>query len=194
MVRNIFFVLILSTGFIHAQNESYIQPGLLSATATLGPSKMLARNSSNYYLSGFAEYFIEKNLSLRGDIFLYASSDNDVPFISEAARSFFGLSYHLNKNNFDVHFGFQPGITYMKRNPYSDGNQTFAPVEEDGQLMPSFTLSCGATYYVWKYFNFFVNLNYVRSELHGTRSGSFNTDELIFSAGLGFQIQTRRAK
>lgn len=192
MVRVILIASILLSFEVSAQSEDYIRPGLLKATATISPSKMLARDFSNIYISGFAEYYVDKKLSFRGDTYLFVDGQDDFPFFDQAFRTFFGLHYHLNKNNFDVNFGFQPGLSYMKRNPYMDGIETFAPIEEKGQFMPSFSLSTGVTYYVWKYFNFFANVTYIRSDLNGSTYGHFNTDELVFSAGLGFQVNTRK--
>lgn len=175
--------------------KSYIQPGMIEASATLSPGIMLNRNETNYYLSGFAAITVDRRLSFRSDNYVFINSGNDDPFIDQAVRSYFGAFYHFRPDditNWDKYIGFQPGITYMKRNPYYGGIQTFAPVEEKGQLMPSFALTVGTSFYVWKYFNFFANLSYVNSRLSGVTDSPFKTDELIFSAGLGFQIQTVR--
>ena len=80
----------------------------------------------------------------------------------------------------------------LKRNLYYGGKNTFAPNYEEGHLVPSFSVSVGTSFYVWKYFNFYANLAYVNSNLKAVSGGPFKTDELIFSAGLGFQIQTRK--
>ncbi|MFT5779725.1 MAG: hypothetical protein ACI837_002684, partial [Crocinitomicaceae bacterium] len=48
--------------------------------------------------------------------------------------------------------------------------------------------------YVWKYFHFFANATYVRSKVSGVSFGPHQTDEFMFSAGLGFQIPTKRKR
>ena len=45
-----------------------------------------------------------------------------------------------------------------------------------------------------KFFNFFVDVAYVNSTYRGLSFGSEKTDELILSAGLGFNLQTRKKK
>lgn len=178
---------------VYEPAKSYIQPGMIEASATLSPGIMLNRSETNYYLSGFAAITVDRRLSFRSDNYFFINSAEEDPFIDQAFRSYFGAFYHFRPNsetNWDKYIGFQPGITYMKRNPYYGGIQTFAPVEEKGQLMPSFALTVGTSFYVWKYFNFFANLSYVNSKLSGVTDCPFKTDELIFSAGLGFQIQT----
>lgn len=174
------------------------QAGTLEASATFSPSVMLNRPSSNYYLSGFAEYHFDTKVSLRSDNYFYLNSVEEFPFIEDAFRSYFGILYHLNQDqftNWDVTLGFQPGITLMSTTNNTEGLQTFAPIEPSRVVAsPSFALSIGAKFYVWKYFNFFANLNYLNSKMGGIPEGPFKTDELVFSAGLGFQINTKGSK
>lgn len=167
--------------------------GTLEGSATFAPSTMLGRKANNYYLTLFGEYHLGLHVSLRSDSYLYLNSIEDSPFINNAFRSYFGVYYHLNHSrttNWDVTIGFQPGITAMSKSNY-DGIQPFAAIEPSRTIItPSFAVSTGAKFYVWKYFNFFANLSYVRSDMGGLPDGPFNTDEIIFSAGLGFQINT----
>lgn len=204
MVRLLLIGILISiVGSMYAQQEgklmayerpkSYIQPGMIEASATLSPGIMLNRAATNYYLSGFAAVTIDRRLSFRSDNFFFINAAEESSFINQAFRSYFGAFYHFrpnNETNWDKYIGFQPGITYMKRNPYYDGIQPFVAIEENGQVMPSFAVTLGTSFYVWKYFNFFANLSYVNSKLSGVSNGPFKADELIFSAGLGFQIQT----
>jgi hypothetical protein len=60
-------------------------------------------------------------------------------------------------------------------------------------VAPSFAMKSGVSYYVWKYFHFFADLTYVNSTLRGTSFGSHRMDELVFSAGLGFQINVKKS-
>ena len=188
MVR-LLIVLFAFIAFKSKAQEDYIQPGLLKATATISPSTMLGRSVGNIYLSGFLEYHCDKKLSLRGETFFFIdghsknASNNE--FIHQGMRTYFGAFYHWNKNNWDKYLGVQPGITLMK---------PLGTIEVDApvQASPSFAIHAGSTYFVWKYFNFFVDLAYVHSSYRGLTMGSVNTDELILSAGLGFQIQTTK--
>lgn len=180
---------------IYRPDPSYIQPGLLEASATFSPGTMLNRNSTNYYLSGYAEYHLDRRLSLRSDNFFLLTSPDEDPLIDEAFRSYFGVFYHFRGDeysNWDKYIGFQPGITYMEKNPYHGGIFYIQEPEPQRSLTPSFAFTVGTSFYVWKYFNFFANLTYVNSKLSGVPDGPFKTDELIISAGLGFQIQTRK--
>ena len=172
--------------------RSYRQPGLLSASMTFSPGTMLNRNSNNFYLSGFAEYQMDNKVSLRGDTYVFLNSPDEVPFVQQGFRTYFGAFYHLNQaliHNWDVKFGFQPGITVFQPEIWVENAPGITP-ESRFYVSPSFSLSAGVDYYVWKYFHFFANVAYVNSNLRGTPTGGYRTDEILFSAGLGFQIKT----
>ena len=169
--------------------EDYIQPGLLKFTATISPSSMLNRSVGNIYISGFAEYHLDKRLSIRGDAYWFvdgkSKSNGSNLFIGQGMRSYFGAFYHFNKKNWDKYIGVQPGIAMLK---------PLAEISPDAKLQvsPSFAIHIGSTYYIWKYFNFFVDIAYVNSTYRGLPNGSERTDEMILSTGLGFQVNTKR--
>jgi hypothetical protein len=56
----------------------------------------------------------------------------------------------------------------------------------------STSFKTGISYYIWKYFHFFADVSYLKSTLRGASFGSQRMDEIVFSSGLGFQIQTKK--
>ncbi len=163
--------------------EQYIRPGTLKASATIAPSNMLNRDANNIYLNGFLAYQIEDHFSLRGETFYYinnAASTN--PIYAGAIHTYFGAFYHSGKGNWDNYIGFQPGVSVVKT------------AFKKPSAIPTFALKLGTAYYVWKYFHFFAELTYSNSTIRGIGPsyGSMKTDELIISAGLGFQIHTKK--
>jgi len=180
--RFLCILLIFTCSVSFAQQEEYIRPGLLAASITYSPSTMLNHNQNNFYANGFAEYFLDKKFSFRSDTYIFLNSQSDDAILNDGLSSFFGLAYHVNKGNWDGHLGFQSGISYM--------NTQVTTMRAKAQ--PSAAISVGTSYYVWKYFHFFANLTYTKSKLLVYQRGPQKTDELIFSAGLGFQIQTRK--
>lgn len=186
MVRKIGYIaaILISLKSV-AQEEIYIRPGLLKASATIAPGKMLNRTVNTIYLSGFLEYHTEKNISLRGDTYWYIDGTSEKTtdyMLSNASRTYFGAFYHWNLKNWDNYFGFQPGISLLR----------FGSVSPKISVCPSFAATAGSTFYVWKYFHFFANLTYVNSTAYGINGGSLRSDELIFSAGLGFNVNTKK--
>jgi hypothetical protein len=167
-------------------------PGLLSASATYAPSVGLADGLNGYHLHGFAEYHISRRISVKSDSYLFLNRPLVTFFNEDMFRSYFGAFYHLNttqRGNWDVKFGLLPGVTYVKRTPWviDDEQDTFTKV-----LAPSVSTAAGFDFYVWKYFHFFSQVSYVHSNVRGFPNGSLQLDEVIFSAGLGFQIPTIR--
>ena len=199
MVVRIVGILSMTFCAFGQEEEIYIQPNLLKGSATITPSDMLASDQSNYYISGFLEYHLTKNLSVRGESYIHVDgkvggvpSLENVPFIEDGVRTFFGASYHLNKGNFDYNIGFQPGISVIRYSNMTPLNETHRAI-----VSPSLALQTGVSFFVWKYFHFFANITYVRSPVRGvniypSQAKLNNADELMFSAGLGFHIQTKK--
>ena len=189
MVKLFGSILLCSSYFsCWSQSEIYKDANTLEASATIAPSWMLNRDEANYYIMGYLEFHLSKNLSLRGDTYLFVDGESEFPFFSSASRTFFGVFAHTQKSNWDSYIGFQPGLSLLKPNPYYGGIQTFALLENRTAVVPSVAITVGTSYYVWKYYNFFANLSYIRSTISGVPGAPMPADELILSAGLGFQI------
>lgn len=170
--------------------RSYFIPGLIKASATIAPGRMLQNKANSINLSGFLEYVVDKNYSFRGDIFQFIDAGYSSKTLIEPTfqnRLFFGAFRHFGKNNLKFYTGLQMGTTITTYNQsWFTGNRT--------HVAPSYALKSGFSYYVWKYFHFFADLTYVNSTLRGTSFGSHRMDELIFSAGLGFQVNIIKSK
>jgi hypothetical protein len=179
-------------GLAPNKNElrSYFNPGLIKASATIAPGRMLQNKANSINLSGFLEYVVDKNYSFRGDIFQFIDAGYSSKTLIEPTfqnRLFFGAFRYFGKNNLKFYTGLQMGTTITTYNQsWFTGNRT--------HVAPSYALKSGVSYYVWKYFHFFADLTYVNSTLRGTSFGSHRMDELIFSAGLGFQVNIIKSK
>jgi hypothetical protein len=184
MVKMISFMTILFALTQGISQEQYIRQGTIKASATIAPSFMLNRNVENIYLNGFIAYQIEEHFSLRGETFYYikgaASASTDFVY-NGAMNTYFGAFYHRGIKNWDNYVGFQPGVSVVQT--------IFKP---GASVSPSFAFKIGTAYYVWKYFHFFADLTYTNTNVRGLSIGSQKSDELIISAGLGFQINTKK--
>lgn len=180
-------ILSLSTSL--AQEEIYARNGLLKATATIAPSTMLNRKLNNVYLSGFAEYFFEDHLSVRGDILWYVDGlDQQPKFYQQNTALYVGLFYHPNRRkNLDTYIGFEPGMMISRLNLKDAQNNALG-----FQAIPSVSLHSGLTFYVWKYFNFYLDIQYIHGNAINLPIKNGRTDEFIFSAGLGFQLNCKK--
>ncbi len=163
---------------VSGQKQTYINPGLLSASTTLSPAVMLNRSEVNYYVTGFLEGRLHKSISLRGEMH-YMLGNADTRFLKNNLRTFLGIQYGVPFGNFELHTGFAPGFSVMQSN-FDPSNTEFAP---------SVQLNFGVRFYVWKYFHFFSNFSYIHSRMNNLDRVNGMADELMLSAGLGFNFQ-----
>ena len=166
-------------------SQVLIGPGLIKATGSITPGLMVDQPMRNVYFSGFSEVYTSRKLSFRGDVLWYVDGQ------SKAAQEtwrygrnlsvYFGAFYHFNKKNWDMHIGFQPGMAVITPAGSVQANPLVKPC-------PSAAFHVGSTFFVWKYFNFYADLAYTHTHYRGLNSGSAYLGELLFTAGLGFNI------
>ena len=190
----IFIILALNCFHFFAQknyhNDFYFRPGLIKASATITPGRMLQNKANSIYLNGFLEYVVDYNYSFRGEIFQFIdaqySIDSRFKDPNYMNRIYFGSFRHFGKKNFKITTGAQMGVLMV--------DFDYSAFERQFYVAPSFALKVGADYYVWDHFHFFANLTYVNSKIRGTQIGTQKMNELLFSAGLGFQLNTIKTK
>jgi hypothetical protein len=190
MVKTFCLMFLLSSSVVIAQNEKpeedYFKRGLLKASATISPGKMLQNKANSIYISGFLEYALNDRYSLRGEVFQFVDASYSDASLLEPLfmnRLYFGAFRHFGKKNLKFYLGAQHGMSFMQYyHSYNQGNKF--------SVAPSFSLKVGTTFYIWKYFHFFADVTYVNSATRGLVFGAQRMDELIFSAGLGFHLNT----
>jgi hypothetical protein len=203
MVRVCLFLHLLVMVFtMNGQNEKqpFRYQSILKATATITPGFLLNNKQTNIYLNGELEYFLDDKLSFRTDGFWMAGAQEKPSLLQQNNSIFFGALYHIHKNRFDYFFGLQPGLFLTKPNTTNDavispyGVTVTYKTDYDYKLLPSLSPITGITFYVSDYFNFFLNIRYVYARYYGYENAVLNIDEFRVSAGLGFQIHTRKVK
>ena len=181
--------IILSSGMVSAQESIYVRPGLITSTATISPSLMLNRKEVNYYVTGFWHVRIDKNLSFRGEGHYLTGGNRDIPYFRNNFRAHFGVQYHKSVKNFDSYIGFMPGFSILQlTDDRSIGDQQMT------RFVPGFSANIGVSYYVWKYFNFFANVTYLNTTARGVTQTNNRADELMISAGIGFNINAKKER
>lgn len=181
-----FFVLLSSSLF--GQNlkdikakKSYIQPGLLSASATYEPSFMLNYGETNYYIMGFLEYKLTRHFSFRGDIHYLLPADS-TNFLNKNMAIMFGFQYGIPIGNFEFHTGILPGISVSRSNYFISNTE----------VNPTLQVNMGVRFYVWKFFHFFANFSYFHLRLNNIPNRNGIADQFSISAGLGFNFQSNK--
>jgi len=172
-------------------SQDLIGPGLMKATGSITPGLMVDQPMRNVYFSGFSEVYTSRKLSFRGDVLWYVDGQSKASQETwRYARNlsvYFGAFYHFNKKNWDVHIGFQPGMAVIKPSGSVQENPLVKPC-------PSAALHVGSTFFVWKYFNFYADVAYTHTYYRGLNSGSAYLGEVLFTAGLGFNLNVFQTK
>lgn len=190
MVRLFIIVICLVSANVNAQNENYIRSGLIATSLTFSPSIMLNQNKKNAYLMGFVEGYLDENISFRGEGNFLITGLDETPYYNQAFRTTFGMLAHVNKNNLDAHLGLMPGVFVAELN----GNQELTG-EQVLSIAPVISLHIGGSFYMWKFAHIFLNATYTSTNYTKLNRGVYSrADELMFSAGLGFNINAIKPK
>lgn len=167
-----------------AQEQPFAARGLYLSTASIGPGFMLNEPLTNIYVTGDARYFLEDRITLDGSLAWFVGSQQDSSMLLQNSRLSFGPAYHWAKGRMDLGLGFLPGVSFAQ----VDGEAPDAaalPLK----ALPHLSLNGSATYYVWKYMHFFANVRYVHAEYPTGPGGSVPLNELVVTAGLGWQVR-----
>lgn len=158
-------------------------------SGTISPGKMIANGLSTVHLNGYLELNDKSIFSYRGDIYQLISYKNNPkssinPIFQNRLLS--GLFSHFQKKNLDVYVGFQGGMSfcYFQNDPLiSNYRWSFAP---------TLSLKSGVRLFIWKYANFYLESTYFHNYINNASFGPTNMNEVVFSGGLGFQIERQK--
>ncbi|HOS48722.1 MAG TPA: hypothetical protein PLG57_08800 [Bacteroidia bacterium] len=181
-------LILVITSSVKAQSDDFADNGLLKAQLTLSPSYLFSEKQSLFYLHGNLEYYLQDQISVAGEgYFFMGSSNGDSTIFDYNHSGFFGLSKHYVKGNSDFYIGLQPGISITKLKSVNDS----LPNPPNG-VNPLFSVISGYNYFVGNYVHFFIQMRYVGGQ--NNYGKALNINELRLSAGLGFNLKTKRRK
>lgn len=183
-----YFALIISFVGLGQNSEHVDLKGVFRATATISPSISLSNSFNNIYISGESEYYFESFLSLRGDLFVLAGTLEEKQDLYHHHHLMIGPQFHGQKGIVDFFGGFSMGLNLTSEKNYFP----LPDIYNQRSLTPNFSINSGVNFYVFDYFHFFAHARYMMTTYRGHFSGNKRMDELIFSAGLGFQIPSKK--
>ncbi len=187
--KNSVLLLILAVvSTAYSQNNDVIRTGLLNGELTISTSSMFAEKQSYFYAHGNLEGFVSPKVSLVGEVYYYLGTTGMAESTFRYNHSlFFGASRHFTNGNSDFYLGLQPGISLTRLNEIPNNLlQTHSGVN------PLFSTVAGYNFYVNRFFHFFVQTRLIAGE-HNFDEHK-NLSEIRLSAGLGFNLNTIRAK
>ncbi|HTB30870.1 MAG TPA: hypothetical protein VK808_02530 [Bacteroidia bacterium] len=178
--------LLLTFTSVAQSDSAFIHKGLLRAAGTFAFGTMPQNSISNAYLTGNIEYYAEKKISVRGDLYYFLNSTTKNSPLNKNDALYFGAYYHIpTHSHFDPVLGLQPGISYTQMN--IDGANDIATI------CPLASAVVGFNFFGQKWFHVQVNVRYTIGE-HLTAYDETNISELSFNFGLGFNLNTRKKK
>jgi hypothetical protein len=186
------FIFLIPVCFTAQQNEpkNFHYNGLINASATISPGFLLNRGgATTMSIHGFLEFFPEDKISLRGDGFYFVGEQKKPAALYQNSTLKFGGFYHTAKNRFDAYIGFQPGVNFVQPVGQDiNGNDFYYTFK----IAPVISGVAGMNYHFGKLFNMFLETTYIRGRYLGDGFTSIDISEIRISAGLGFQISTRK--
>ena len=191
VIRRLFIlaIMISSFTFATAQHDSIIDNGLLKANFTFSIGFIPNQKSTNLYLNGNLEYFIERNISLRSDVYLFLDTEQDsIPTLKKNHTVLLGGLYHFPTKKFDPFLGIQPGLSISQIRYDKNNESTLSKID----IAPVFSVFTGVNYYVNDYFNFYFSIRYIKGKSFADLPKPFKLNEFRLTGGLGFHFQSRK--
>jgi hypothetical protein len=200
MGKKIVAILILISslyGNAIAQNDSakgFVHKGLLRAALTYSVGRMSTNTVSNVYVTGNMEYYADSKISVRGDGYYFVNSLNDSKFLKLNHQLYFGACYNFPvRSRFNPFIGIQPGIAYTQLNTDIIQINTTYTISDPATFSPLASAVIGLNYYAERWFHILLNVRYTVGR-HLDEVALFDLNELSFSFGLGWNLNTIKSK
>lgn len=180
--------------FLFSQEESIVvNKGLVRFQGTIGIGKLLSIDETNIFLTGNLEYYIQSNISGRGDVYYFLKNDENT--LKQNHQLFAGASYHINTHsNFDPYIGFQPGMALTQSfNTPKKNTDSVNQLTSSTSFSPLMSGIVGFNYYASKWFHLFVDGRFVQGR-HLSNFKAVSLNEIRVSFGLGFNFNVLKKK
>jgi len=186
----IVFIFIFISINLKAQEHDIPRKGFCLGTATLQYGLASTKNlSATYYMTLRGEYFLEKNVSLAGNLDFSLPKKFQFNDILVNHCLLFGVNYHFIKKHFDAYIGFQPGVCYTKSTIVN-----YDLMNKDKHVFsPLISSTIGARYYLGWMVHIFTSVSY-QYGIQLSNQTNIPLSEFKFAAGVGININTLKLK
>jgi len=186
MVTRILTILI-SFAVVILQNASAqnSKAGLLRFNAGLAQGFMLQHDSRPLFVDGFAEYFLDDKISIKGSCTQLVADRIEEGLLKSYTGISFGMAWHAGNDLHDFSLAMQPGLVYQCP------GQTFINFVPEPKLAPSLMFSATYSLFFSNPFHFYVSVSESNSFFRGAPNGNINTSWFSITGGLGWHIRTR---
>lgn len=171
---------------LNAQKHDTPRPGFFVGTGTFQYGIPTSKKvSPTYYLTFRGEAFIEKNISLIGnvDFSLPKKFEYDDVLINHSVS--FGANYHFLAKHFDAYIGLQPGVSYSKTTVID-----YNIMDKNKHVIsPIISSTLGARYYLGWIVHAFTTVGYTYGRQLSNQS-NLPLSEVKIAAGVGINFNT----
>ena len=197
MKKTIIISLIILPFLVFSQETNrVIRKGLAAGKGTLAMGMPVNYEGTNMYVSGNLQYYVEENISYRGEIWFFLASAGEKNLFKQNSTLFTNFNYHVKtKNNIDPYIGIGPGFSWTQlkepdnlllvdnEHQISDYNSNVNPVA---------SLTAGINYYT-KWAHLFIEAKYVHG-IHLSDITPVSLNEIRIAFGFGWNINLIKKK
>jgi hypothetical protein len=174
--------------------EGIVKKGLLACKGTLAIGIPTDYEGTNMYVSGNLQYYIEDNISYRGELWFFLGTDSEEQLFNQNSTLFTNFNYHITtKNNIDPYIGIGPGLswTQLKEPDIALLDVTNYPISSyKSSLSPVASATIGINYYT-KWTHLFIEAKYVQG-IHTSDIPAVSLNELRIAFGFGFNMWVKK--
>lgn len=186
----VFAAAFLCCGTISAQkndNPFELRKGALRSSGAISPGLMKNGDGVNIYLHGNFDFFLSEHFSLRGDGFYYLTTTGGFNTFKHHHQVFSGFSFHGKPTGFSPYAGMLMGVSLTELN-----NPGYVYNPDVLGVCPVVSPHVGFNFYGEKYFHIFGEARYLIGQHFPEHQSPFSLNELRFSFGLGWNINTMK--
>jgi hypothetical protein len=152
---------------------------LFSASATISPGYMFSQKEATISVHGFAELFVQTNISIKADGYWFLSGKNEGSTVFQNTGGFFGGAYHFTKEGkLDPWIALQPGVSYVAMNS--------GLLTSENTIAPLLSTAIGVTFQMNRWFNLYAQGRYIAGNAKVGDPYNSSLHEFRVSFGLGF--------
>ena len=185
-----FLLLIIFLPLISYTQNEFINKGLFSTKGTLAVGFPSAYSGINSYVSGNLEYYLEKNVSFRGGLYLFLGTSGATDVFVNNNTLFTGFYYHPKTNNhLDPYIGIEPGVTWSQLKAPDAEIAILNPKKSSypHSASPIISGTIGINYYASNFTHLFIEGKYLTGT-HVSDISGVSLNEFRIAFGFGFNL------
>lgn len=190
-------IALYSSAVAQNKEETFVRKGLVQTWGSFAFSDLVDHKEWLYSLHGFIQYFPEKRVSAMGEIMHLLGTSRDTSTVIFKSAFGVGFGYHFPVRNVDYYLFFMGSGHPMIRTQRIDSTgaleKSAIPDNMSSGATPGIIIGTGASLFVWKYLNFFVQVRYEHVKHYSVMEFK-SLNNVSYSYGLGFNLHTKKQR